>query len=164
MLRACLVRTDPRFSTDAFEVRSGSNSAVSGFLRHGCFTPETGHCSAWLARQKSANSGLIRCGKRSARVAVALRARGSHGPPRDGTTCEAEAPIAISAPPASDSRPSATSPAAEGRAAPGFPRYHASHRNGVATGLGGRARAAALRNNEPFSLRARQHGAETRAP
>jgi hypothetical protein len=25
---------------------SGSNSAVSGFLRHGCFTPETGH---WLA-------------------------------------------------------------------------------------------------------------------
>jgi hypothetical protein len=37
-------------------VRFGSNSAVSGFLRHGCFTPETGHCSAWLARQKSATT------------------------------------------------------------------------------------------------------------
>ena len=36
---------------------NGSNSAVSGFLRHGCFTPETGDCSAWLAGQKSARSG-----------------------------------------------------------------------------------------------------------
>jgi hypothetical protein len=36
--------------------RSGSTSAVSGFLRHGCFTPETGHRSARLARQKSAIS------------------------------------------------------------------------------------------------------------
>jgi hypothetical protein len=31
----------------------GSNSAVSRFLRHGCFTPETGHCLARLARLKS---------------------------------------------------------------------------------------------------------------
>jgi hypothetical protein len=37
--------------------RFGSNSAVSRFLRHGCFTPETGHCPAWLARQKSARNG-----------------------------------------------------------------------------------------------------------
>jgi hypothetical protein len=37
--------------------RCGSNSAVSGFLRHGCFTPETGHWLARLARPKSANSG-----------------------------------------------------------------------------------------------------------
>ena len=36
--------------------RFGSNSAVSRFLRHGCFTPETGHCLARLARQKSATS------------------------------------------------------------------------------------------------------------
>jgi hypothetical protein len=42
---------DPAFD------RCGSNSAVSGFLRHGCFTPETGHCSARLARQKSAKTG-----------------------------------------------------------------------------------------------------------
>jgi hypothetical protein len=35
--------------------RSGSNSTVSRFLRHGRFTPETGHPSARLARQKSAN-------------------------------------------------------------------------------------------------------------
>jgi hypothetical protein len=32
--------------------RYGSNSAVSRFLRHGCFTPETGHYLARLARQK----------------------------------------------------------------------------------------------------------------
>jgi hypothetical protein len=32
----------------------GPNSAVSRFLRHGCFTPETEHCSARLGRQKSA--------------------------------------------------------------------------------------------------------------
>jgi cytochrome c5 len=32
-------------------------TAVSGFLRHGSFAPETGHRSAWLARQKSANTG-----------------------------------------------------------------------------------------------------------
>ena len=31
-----------------------SNSAVSRFLRHGCFTPETGHWLARLARPKSA--------------------------------------------------------------------------------------------------------------
>jgi hypothetical protein len=36
---------------------SGSNSAVSGFLRHGCFTPETGHLLVRLARPKSARSG-----------------------------------------------------------------------------------------------------------
>jgi len=36
-------------------VRVGSNSAVSRFLRHGCFTPETGHWLARLARPKSAN-------------------------------------------------------------------------------------------------------------
>src|ERR1700757_872718 len=35
-------------------VRVGSNSAVSRFLRHGCFTPETGHCLARPARPKSA--------------------------------------------------------------------------------------------------------------
>jgi hypothetical protein len=35
--------------------QTGPTSAVSGFLRHGCFTPETGHRSARLARQKSAN-------------------------------------------------------------------------------------------------------------
>jgi hypothetical protein len=40
-------------------VSSGSNSAVSRFLRQGCFTPETGHCSARLARQKSATSGQV---------------------------------------------------------------------------------------------------------
>jgi len=34
--------------------RSGSNSAVSRFLRHGCFTPETGNWLARLARPKSA--------------------------------------------------------------------------------------------------------------
>jgi hypothetical protein len=34
-----------------------SNSAVSGFLRHGCFTPETGHWLARLARPKSAKNG-----------------------------------------------------------------------------------------------------------
>jgi hypothetical protein len=33
----------------------GSNSAVSRFLRHGCFTPETGHWLARLARPKSAD-------------------------------------------------------------------------------------------------------------
>ena len=38
----------------------GPNSAVSGFLRHGCFTPETGHCSARLGRQKSAGTGCER--------------------------------------------------------------------------------------------------------
>jgi hypothetical protein len=38
-------------------VGSGSNSAVSGFLRHGCFTPETGHWLARLARPKSATNG-----------------------------------------------------------------------------------------------------------
>jgi hypothetical protein len=32
-----------------------SNSAVSRFLRHGCFTPETGHWLARLAHPKSAN-------------------------------------------------------------------------------------------------------------
>jgi hypothetical protein len=31
---------------------AGPNSAVSRFLRHGCFTLETGH---WLARPKRAN-------------------------------------------------------------------------------------------------------------
>ena len=35
----------------------GSTSAVSGFLRHGCSPPETGHLSAPLARQKSAITG-----------------------------------------------------------------------------------------------------------
>jgi hypothetical protein len=34
----------------------GSNSAVSRFLQHGCFTPETGYWLARLARPKSANS------------------------------------------------------------------------------------------------------------
>ena len=34
----------------------GPTSAVSGFLRHGCSTPETGHWLARLARQKSARS------------------------------------------------------------------------------------------------------------
>jgi hypothetical protein len=38
----------------AGHVLDGSTSAVSGFLRHGCFTPETGHWLARLARQKSA--------------------------------------------------------------------------------------------------------------
>jgi hypothetical protein len=33
------------------------NSAISRFLRHGCFTPETG-CSVRLGRQKSARNGL----------------------------------------------------------------------------------------------------------
>jgi hypothetical protein len=37
-------------------VSVGSNSAVSGFLRHVCFPPETGHWLARLARQKSAIS------------------------------------------------------------------------------------------------------------
>src|SRR6516162_9368581 len=41
----------------------GPNSAVSRFLRHGCFTPETGHCSALLGRQKSARSRHMRCSK-----------------------------------------------------------------------------------------------------
>jgi hypothetical protein len=35
------------------DVRFGSNSAVSRFLRHGCFTPETGHWLARLARPKT---------------------------------------------------------------------------------------------------------------
>ncbi len=35
----------------------GSNSAVSGFLRHGCSTPETGHSLVRLARPKSAKTG-----------------------------------------------------------------------------------------------------------
>jgi hypothetical protein len=37
--------------------RSGSDSAVSGFQRHGWFTPETRHWLARLARPKSARSG-----------------------------------------------------------------------------------------------------------
>jgi NAD(P)-dependent dehydrogenase (short-subunit alcohol dehydrogenase family) len=41
---------------EAADVRIESQSAVSGFLRHGCFTPETGHWLARLARQKSAKS------------------------------------------------------------------------------------------------------------
>jgi hypothetical protein len=45
------------------EVRSGSNSAVSEFLRHGCFTPETGHWLARLARPKSATSRHMQCSK-----------------------------------------------------------------------------------------------------
>jgi hypothetical protein len=45
-------------------VAYGSNSAVSRFLRHGCFTPETGHCLARLARQKSANKRHMRRSKK----------------------------------------------------------------------------------------------------
>jgi hypothetical protein len=37
-----------------------STSAVSRFLRHGCFTPETGHWLARLARPKNANNGRER--------------------------------------------------------------------------------------------------------
>jgi hypothetical protein len=37
----------------------GSNSAVSKFLRHGCFTPETGYWLARLAHPKSAMNGLM---------------------------------------------------------------------------------------------------------
>ena len=40
--------------------RLGSTSAVSGFLRHGCFTPQTGNRSARLERQKSAKTGRER--------------------------------------------------------------------------------------------------------
>jgi hypothetical protein len=36
--------------------RFGSNSAVSGFLRHGCFTLKTGHWLARLARPKKCQS------------------------------------------------------------------------------------------------------------
>jgi hypothetical protein len=44
------------------KVGFGSNSAVSGFLRHGCFTPETGHWLARLARPKSADFvAEVRC-------------------------------------------------------------------------------------------------------
>ncbi|MET0217792.1 MAG: hypothetical protein ABW205_07680, partial [Burkholderiales bacterium] len=50
-------------------VRFGSTSAVSGFLRHGCFTPEIGHRSARLARQKSADCVAKRfCASERARL------------------------------------------------------------------------------------------------
>jgi hypothetical protein len=49
-------------------VGAGSNSAVSGFLRHGCFTPETGHWLARLARPKSARNGLMHRSKRRAEL------------------------------------------------------------------------------------------------
>jgi hypothetical protein len=47
------------------DVADGSNSAVSRFLQHGCFTPETGHCSARLGRQKGAKSRLMQRSKKS---------------------------------------------------------------------------------------------------
>jgi hypothetical protein len=55
--RAGSVRRRDRLSAHraANRTRLCRRSAVTRFLRHGCFTPETGHCSAWLARQKSAN-------------------------------------------------------------------------------------------------------------
>ena len=37
---------------------NGSNSAVSRFLRHGCFAPETGHWLARLARRPAPLSKL----------------------------------------------------------------------------------------------------------
>jgi hypothetical protein len=47
------------------DVRVGSNSAVSRFLRHGCFAPETGHWLARLALPKSATTGLMHRSKPS---------------------------------------------------------------------------------------------------
>jgi hypothetical protein len=53
----------------------GANSAVSGFLRHGCFTPETGHWLARLARPKSATSRLMhRSKKQSADEQISAKA------------------------------------------------------------------------------------------
>jgi hypothetical protein len=41
----------------------GQTLPSRGFLRHGCFTPKTGHWLAQLARSKSANSRLMQRGK-----------------------------------------------------------------------------------------------------
>ena len=61
----------------------GSNSAVSRFLQHGCVTPETGHCSARLGRQKSANSGHCRCSSNGcygiSRRSLGLDVTSNHG-------------------------------------------------------------------------------------
>src|SRR5262245_33101163 len=37
--------------SETTNVSVGSTSAVSGFLRQGCFTPEPGHRSAWFAEK-----------------------------------------------------------------------------------------------------------------
>jgi hypothetical protein len=66
------IESSVHFSHD---VASGSNSAVSRFLRHGCFTPETGHCLARLARQKSA----IKRHRRSYSITSSARARSVAG-------------------------------------------------------------------------------------
>jgi len=59
----------------AANVSCGLNSAVSGFLRHGCFTPETGHWLARLARPKSATSRLMhRSKKQSADEQISAKA------------------------------------------------------------------------------------------